>query len=105
MNKERYFKQLETNFNQALDLMKRKNQDYAGAVDPFKNFRLCESLGITLEEGLLVRMSDKLARIGNLLKNEAKVSDESICDTVGDLMNYSAILLVWLQERSNRDLE
>src|SRR5688572_2671660 len=43
--------------NKALDVMKKKNQDYASAGDPFRNFRMFEALGI------LVRLSDKLARL------------------------------------------
>jgi len=99
MTKEQYFKMLETIFQEGLNLMKLKNADYAGKEDPFKNFRLCEQLGVPLEQGVLVRMSDKLARAGNLLKNEASVSSESIHDTLIDLMNYSAILMVWMNKQ------
>jgi len=104
MTKEQYFKMLETIFQEGLNLMKLKNADYAGKEDPFKNFRLCEQLGVPLEQGVLVRMSDKLARAGNLLKNEASVSSESIHDTLIDLMNYSAILMVWMDNKEFQDI-
>lgn len=99
MDKTQYFEALEKTFRNGLNLMKLKNADYAGQRDPFKNFRLCEQLGVSLEQGILVRMSDKLARVANLLKNEASVSDESVRDTLIDLMNYSAILLVWKESQ------
>lgn len=100
MTKQEYFDHLSKVFQTGLNLMKLKNADYAGDEDPFKNFHLCEQLGIPLEQGIMVRMSDKLARASNLLKNEAKVSTESIQDTLVDLMNYSAILMVWLEDKS-----
>ncbi len=74
-----------------LDLTKRKNQDYGGQTDPFKNFKDFGELGI------LVRMSDKFARIKTALleKRELQVKDEVIEDTILDLAVYSVILLVY----------
>lgn len=89
-------------FEETLDKMKetfkRKNADYAGKGDPFRNFKLCEQLGIcSVEKGIMVRMTDKMSRIANLLENEAQVKDESIYDTLEDLSTYSVILKCWLQ--------
>lgn len=80
----------------ALDLIKKKNADYAWDEDPFKNFKLVESAWITtVERGMLVRMSDKFQRISNLIDSEATVKDESIEDTLLDLANYSLLLLAY----------
>jgi len=104
MNQEQYFQKLRDKFEHALELMKRKNHDYAGEDDPFKNFRAAEMLGLTVEEGILVRMSDKLARVSNLIRThendnrkgqDISVSEESIEDTLIDLMNYANILAVY----------
>ena len=46
-----------------------------------------------MSKGILTRLVDKVTRIGNLIdKEEGEVNDESIFDTIQDLINYSAIL-------------
>lgn len=60
-----------------------KNQDYGANDDPFRNFRAFGSFGI------LVRLSDKLARILTYTeRGELTVKDESVTDTVLDAINY-----------------
>jgi len=84
------------------ELHKRKNSDYAGSKDPFKNFRQCENLGIcSVEQGILVRMTDKMSRIATLIgeNTEAKVTDEKLTDTLNDLANYSVILKCYLEAK------
>jgi hypothetical protein len=101
LTNEAYFTQLEKNFADGLALMRAKNADYAGSIDPFGNFRLAPmAAGVSIAQGMLVRMSDKMARTAQLLKQKGyagKVKDETIHETVRDLMNYSNILLTWLQ--------
>jgi len=47
------------------------------------------------ENGLRVRMWDKMARLNHILENPGvDVNDESIEDTLLDLLNYSAIFLL-----------
>jgi len=78
----------ETVCESALDTMKKKNQDYACAEDPYRNFRMFGRLGI------LVRMSDKLARLRTFDERKMlDVSDENIEDTVKDLVNYAVLYL------------
>jgi hypothetical protein len=85
-------------YQECLELSSRKNKDYSGEENPFRNFMLSEHLGICrTEEGIMVRILDKVTRIANLLKNEAAVKDESIEDTLKDLINYSAILLSYIR--------
>src|ERR1700733_11930416 len=72
---------------EAKNLMIQKNHDYAAEGDPFRNFRLFGALGI------LVRMSDKLARLRTFEETKSfAVKDESARDTVLDLINYSVLL-------------
>ena len=67
----------------ALQLMQKKNHDYASEEDPYRNFRHFGLLGI------LVRLSDKLARLQSFEENgRLDVEDESIRDTVLDAINY-----------------
>ena len=73
-----------------------KNIDYAQVQEPFSNFEMVESLKICdAQTGILVRISDKIARISNLLKRngERAVNEEKVEDTMLDLINYSVILL------------
>lgn len=63
--------------------MEKKNQDYGANHDPFRNFREFGLLGI------LVRLSDKLARIRTFTeRGELSVKDESVTDTIRDGINY-----------------
>ena len=73
-----------------------KNIDYAQVQEPFSNFEMVEALKICdAQTGNLVRISDKIARISNLLKRngERAVNEEKVEDTMLDLINYSVILL------------
>lgn len=86
-----------------VDISRRKNMDYAGPDDPFQNFRMCEGYGVPMERGLLVRMSDKMTRVSNLLSRDAMVADESVLDTLSDLANYAMILRMILEQKSPRN--
>lgn len=93
MNTDDFFRYIDTFFALGSNLIRRKNADYAGTDDPFRNFYVSEHVGITdAKTALLVRMCDKMSRIANLIKQDAQVTDESIQDTLQDLANYSAIL-------------
>lgn len=97
-------------FKETLDtmygIMVAKNADYAGTTDPFANFMQVENLGIsTAEKGILVRITDKLSRISNLLETEAQVKDEAITDTLQDMANYAVILKCLIEERSKPNPE
>ena len=46
--------------------------------------------------GLRVRMWDKIARINNLVDNDKNPNNESLRDSFLDLLNYSAIALMVL---------
>lgn len=100
MNREEFIEQMQANAQNDISIVMRKNADYANGSDPFQNFRVVEHLGVTtVEQGIVVRLSDKIQRIANLLKREAQVQDESIVDTLSDARNYLNILQVWLQQK------
>lgn len=84
---------------QALELMKKKNADYAGGgSDPFANFRRAEALGIcSTEQAFLVRMTDKMSRLSSFAaKGKLSVEDETVHDTLVDMINYSVLLAAYL---------
>lgn len=89
--REDYLREFKTLTAKMLEITTKKNNDYGGASDPFKNFRSFEELGI------LVRMSDKFARLRTAIveKREFEVADESVEDTCLDLANYALLLLCY----------
>ena len=99
--------------DEARKLSEAKNNDYASpdmySLDPhrvFRNFRVCELLGIcSTEQGFLVRLTDKISRLTNLLKpeHEQAVKDESIDDTLLDVVNYAILLMGY--RKNKRELE
>jgi len=94
--------EIDSIFKSCIQILEAKNSDYAGDRSPFFNFEMCEKLGVCrTEQGIIVRMTDKLARAINLLGDdrEAAVRNETIEDTLKDLINYTAILLVYLRWR------
>jgi hypothetical protein len=98
-----FLNRLRALYENNLAIAERKNADYSNERDPFQNFRVCESLGIPAEVGILVRMSDKMSRIANLIKpgRIAQVKDESVLDTLSDLANYAMILRAYIEQKNN----
>jgi hypothetical protein len=75
--------------NSMLELYKLKNKNYGNSFDKTLD-----------EDGLLVakiRMSDKLNRFSNLIKQESSGTvDESVVDTLLDLANYAIMTVIWM---------
>lgn len=92
---------IQENIDDCYQISKRKNSDYANISDPYSNFKLVNSFGISTGNGIVVRMCDKVSRIKNLLRAEAQVKDESISDTLKDLINYANILLVYIKNKDD----
>lgn len=99
--------------DEARELSQRKNNDYADPSrkqdDPFAvfaNFRQCEHLGICkTEQGFLVRLSDKFSRLANLLADghTQTVMDESVEDTMKDIINYICLLKGYLTAKAQNE--
>lgn len=69
-----------------------KNQDYGNSYDLAPAL-----LGIPAHVGLLVRMTDKLARACRLAQGQAaQVEDECLADTLIDLANYALLTILAL---------
>jgi hypothetical protein len=88
------------------DLMRQKNHDYAGRSgnDPFANFRRTEQMGVcTTEQGFLVRLTDKLSRLATFCEGgDLLVKDESVADTLVDVINYAVLFGAYLDEQKTR---
>jgi hypothetical protein len=90
---------MEALFERCLNLSVAKNHDYAGDGDPLRNFRKAQDMGISVEQGIMVRLSDKFARLEGFFKTgKLMVGNEKIADTIMDVINYAAILSYALDE-------
>jgi transcriptional regulator of heat shock response len=99
MTQKEYLKQFEKVLNECLRIVTIKNADYANSDDAFANFRAVSNFGIDPKQAILVRMTDKMMRISNLLKRSNQVTDEKITDTLIDLANYSIILKLFIEDQ------
>jgi hypothetical protein len=91
--------------NNARELMKLKNRDYAGnkGTEPFANFTRCESMGICkTEAGFMVRVTDKMSRLSSFLQaGKMHVEDESFYDTIVDVINYMVLLGAYVKDKDD----
>ena len=73
---------------EALDLFKRKNADYGDAFAKY---------GTT---GVIMRMGDKLHQFVSVTKTGINlIESETLRDTLMDLHNYSALMIMLLDEK------
>lgn len=84
-------------FDDLFHLFIKKNNDYGSSV-----FQLADlAPGVSVEDAIAVRMSDKVKRINSLRQragNQGQVKDESLDDTIEDLAVYG---ILWLAHRRN----
>lgn len=109
MNQEEYLKFHTEVCEQARALSMSKNTDYSAPGrrpgDPyaiFANFMQAERYGLcTVEQGILVRISDKISRMCSLIHPEhlRAVLNESLRDAVMDTINYLILMLAYLDTR------
>jgi hypothetical protein len=81
------------------EILIRKNKDYGDSV--FKTPILAPHVDVL--DAILVRASDKVGRFRNLTKSEGEpdIKDESILDTITDLIGY---LTLYLAKASNDEV-
>jgi hypothetical protein len=94
MTRIEFINELEKIYAESVEISRKKNQDYAQDDDPFQNFRMSEFMGVSIPRAILVRVTDKLVRVANLLDKQGAV-DESIEDTIKDALNYLAFILIY----------
>lgn len=104
MNQQQLIDNIRRTFNECLEIVRTKNSDYSKSnSDVFSNFRYAEYCNVPVEKAILVRISDKFARLNNVIdKGEVVVKDEVVADTIKDMMNYLAILGVYLEDKNKK---
>ena len=82
-----------------LEIAEAKGHDYADSEDALSNLKACERFDIPAVHGVMVRLSDKWCRLEQFVKKgEFKVNDEKLIDTIIDMRNYLAFLLMLYNE-------
>lgn len=76
------------------ELVERKNKDYGDAWQRYGLFTP------------LIRINDKLLRLANLSDGkQALVADETISDTLDDIIGYAVLAKMWLMNNPTGSLE
>lgn len=103
--RQKFSQLFEENMERGIEVQKRKAAGYtSGTDDNFSNFRFAALMAtlpghepVTVEQTILSRMADKISRYKSLIVRPEAAYDESVEDTLHDLMVYSNILLTWEQ--------
>lgn len=104
MNIQEQEEQLDIIISKMREIMLKKGNDYANQ-DRLSNFKLAGNIsGISPEIQCLSLISTKVARLGTLLNSKNKPNNESIEDSVIDLINYSALLHMILSEYKSKGI-
>jgi len=87
MNSENRVHQMKTIQAEALELFKKKNNDYGDAFSTYGTI------------GVLIRINEKVQRAMSITNNGISLlNNESLRDTLIDLHNYSAMALMLIDE-------
>jgi len=104
MNREELLKHHERLCKQALEIMKKKNHDYAGngGESPFANFERCEAFDVcSTEAGFLVRVIDKISRLSTFASSgKLEVENEGYNDAILDVINYMILLSAYIESKN-----
>lgn len=81
--------------NEIHELYEKKNHDYGDSfAESYKEN------GIVMSR---IRIGDKFNRFKNLIREDTKVKDETIRDTLIDLANYAIMTILELENESEND--
>lgn len=87
-------------FLKCKEILERKNFDYANSDNAFENFELVAQISKTNPERVMLNLIGvKVARLTELLTSCKKPKNESIEDTIDDLINYAVILKAYLKTK------
>lgn len=92
--------------DRARAITQAKGHDYSGTEDTLANLRAVEAFGLCpAEKGVLVRLCDKFKRLSRLVGDGAapQVQNESVDDTILDMVNYLILLAALRKERADAE--
>lgn len=86
-------------FDKCLAALETKKHDYSKAEDEFSNFRFSAEIAkVKPEQSMLILVGTKTARLSELIAGK-EPKNESINDTIMDLVNYLVILKAYRESR------
>jgi len=93
-------------FEKCAEKIVKKNHDYAGEGDFYKNFRKSERTKVPAWHGIFLRFQDKESRIEQFINTGIlKVEDESIVDTLVDGANYLLLMCAcYLDDKKTKEV-
>lgn len=104
MNREELLKHHAEMCAEALEIMKKKNHDYAGdsGKTPFANFERTEAMGVcSTEQGFLVRIVDKVSRLSTFANaGRLVVDNEGYKDALLDIINYCVLFSGYVSSKN-----
>ena len=85
-------------FDKISEIQLSKGDDYANE-DRLSNFKLAGKIcGLTPEQNCLSLIATKVARLGVLISGESKPNNESVDDSIIDLVSYGTLLYMLRSE-------
>lgn len=95
MSSDQFLADCKQTLDGCFEILKKKNHDYAN-TNPFSNFENVEDLDMVPEQAMLYMVKLKLNRITNLLISQKEPSNESIADSISDMVNYLVIIKAYV---------
>lgn len=82
-----------------MELHAKKAADYGADLDPLFNLRMCEYMGIPAWQGVVIRLTDKIARLMTFAR-KGTLQNESVEDTFRDIAVYAILGLILYQDHA-----
>lgn len=99
MTREQQQKLIKECFEERMEIMRKKSEDYSNGQDVLSNFKGAgANIGLTAEVQILSLIATKVARLGVLLNSNKVPENESIDDSIKDLSNYTDLLYCAVNE-------
>ena len=99
MDKKDYEEYMNGQFKKAVEMHQKKSHDYANEVDVLSNFKrlsqVAEIMNIDVQTPhgyALFMIIMKIDRINNLMQNDKTPNNESIDDTILDMVVYTVLM-------------
>ena len=106
MDRDELIKYHEKICEEARELMRAKNHDYAGenTSNPWMNFERSELMGLCkTEQAFMVRILDKISRLITFIDaGQLAVKGEGVHDSIVDIINYMVLFSACCKEKEGK---
>ncbi len=95
MERQEYLAHVSELLDTARVTVEKKSADYGNDFNPFGGFASSNIIGVGTHKSILTRAIEKLVRVNNLFERKNEVKDETIEDSMLDIVGYMAILYAY----------